>query len=92
MKEIENQSNIEYLEFETEEERKLFASAIASIPQIKAVADAIVKNKMKNRGFRIDVELEDLKKCGLDPLVKLRFKKVRNQDNTYDLDFTFKKI
>ena len=82
---------IEYLDFKTEEERKVFADAISKIPKLEKVSESIAKNKTKNRGFYIDVELEELRKCGLDPSVKLHFKKVRNQDMTYDLDFTFKK-
>ena len=92
MRKKEEKESIPYLEFKTEKERRIFADAIASIPKIQEVIEKIAENKAKNRGFNIDVKLNSLAECGLDPLVKLHFKKVRNQDNTYDLDFTFNKM
>lgn len=87
-----NKEPIEYLDFQTDVERRIFADAIASIPKTVEVKTAIAKNKVKNRGFKLNVNIESLKKCGLDSNVTLHFKKVRNKDNTYDLDFTFYKI
>ena len=77
----------EIVSFINEEDRQTFCLGIASMIKDPKIKETIRKKQAKYKSFTVKAEIADFKNIGVNPLVVLHFKRVKNTDE-WDLDIT----